>query len=92
MQSQVSKILKHLDISHNDNEGLLQNDNAFSLVKQINEYMIKETVKEKEQTDKQQALEAGKQRIQDLLVVKDDRLLVDSKRFCIYFDDLQKRY
>ena len=32
MQSQVSKILKHLDISHNDNRDLLQNDNAFSLV------------------------------------------------------------
>ena len=53
--------------------------------------MIKETVNDKEQAEKQQALEAGKQRIQDLLVMQDDRLLVDSKRFCIYLDDLQKK-
>ena len=55
-EAHVTRIAKHLDISPSTFEGMMRYDNAFAFANHINEVMIKETVSEKEQEEKQRAL------------------------------------
>lgn len=55
-EARVVQIAKHLDISPSTFEGMMRYDNAFAFANHINEVMIKETVSENEQEEKQRAL------------------------------------